>query len=186
MSRNVKCQTCKLSTEPKEQMIKDKKGYFHPGECYSKYLNDVAFNEKENNEKASLYDTICLIHNISIIDKRFYPFIEDLRNGSIRFQGKPIEKKKQGVEYSIIKEAYLASANDIKYWKANKQFDSCFGELKYCLTIVTGKINEIVKQKQQKERAEQEIKHKTTRIVHIDDIGTNRKKEDALDISDFL
>lgn len=195
----VKCRFCEnKDTERDEMEVEEHKTkggniqrkYFHK-KCYPKYIQEKEFKEKESDEMDKLVETIMKVHEIDNLPHQFYPFIQDLRNGTVLF-GKKKKKYKEGYPYSLIAKTYLHCSESIKYWKKNKDFSSTMIELKYCWAIINDKIN-VVKKKEikkefnkakklaeEKEMNKEEVKSAETSVVKF----KKQKRND--DISDFL
>ena len=178
----LKCQWC--NTKDRDEKVKDKKGYYHK-KCFDEFLEYKKFKEKEKQDFALLLETICKIHRIDLIPNQFYPFLQEIRNGSVLF-GKVKKSYKEGIEYNIIKQTYEYCQDNINWAKNNKEFKDTLQELKYGLAIIKNNINKIV-QREKKKNEEQRRKIKTENIDELDEsnIKYNNKKN-KYDISDFI
>lgn len=116
------------------------KRYYHHN-CWE---NEVVRREelsKEKTEWGALIDFIKQVHSLYDVPRPFYPFLQDIRNGTVRFGGAVQNKHKEGIKYSVLLEAYRMSAENIKWARKNKNFNNnTFAELKYGLAIVKGNI----------------------------------------------
>lgn len=194
----TKCRFCDLKDTEREQMEVEvyqtasgnvQRKYFHK-DCYPKYLKDKEFKKHEQDEMDKLIETIMQIHQISNMPHQFYPFIQDLRNGTVLF-GKKKKKYKEGYPFSLIEKTYQSCRESIEYWKKNKQFESTMSELKYGWAIINDKINVVKKKEEKKEFAKRKDKlieneYKNKGEEKNDSIKPIHKKKDELDISDFL
>lgn len=156
--------------------------YYH-ADCFAEHQADKQKRAEEAAKLDSLVETIKDIHGLISIPKQFYPFIQDMRNGTIRFQGKPIKKYKQGVPYEIIEQAYKLSKDSIHWSKENKNFKNSSGELRYGLAIVSNKINDAsayMRNRQKQQSAAAAMQKPSERKVEY------KKRENKKDISDFL
>lgn len=201
---NVKCQYCLKTDTDREEMVKittlvGKKGnkknsYYHP-ECYPKFKEEKDFKNKESDELDKLVKTILEVHEIDSLPQQFFPYIQDLRNGTI-IRGRNKKKYKEGYPYSLIAKTYKYKEETIKYWKKRKERDfkgSTMSELKYCWAIINDNISAVKKLEEKKEflraKKKEEIKQQQKHDTITHDIVENvkfkkRKRED--DISDFL
>lgn len=194
----VKCRFCEKKDTERSDMIfeehitsggNSQKKYYH-NDCYPKYLIEKEFKEKEQKELDNLIETILNIHKLESIPQQFYPFIQDLRNGTVLF-GKKKKKYKKGYPYSLIAKTYKYCQDSIEYWKKNKEFDSTMGELKYAWAIINDKINVVKKKEEKKEfqkakRVAEEIEESNNTINQSQKIVEFKKKKRDDDISDFL
>jgi len=181
----VKCQWCGKKSE-RDEMSKIKKGYIHP-ECLVKYEAEQEEKQREREQLDRLIKTIKQIHDIPAeipLPNNFYPFLQDLRNGTIRFRGPVQKKRKQGVGYDVIEEAYCLAQKGIEWAKNNKNFEgSLINELKYGLAIVRDKLNQA---------RNNLIKFQRTRTIKKDPMPIverateYKQKEYEKDITDYL
>jgi hypothetical protein len=165
--------------------------YYHK-KCFPKYLKEKEFKEKESEELDKLVETMLDIHKINKIPNQFYPFIQDLRNGTVLF-GKKKKKYKEGFSYLMIAKTYEFCRESIEYWKKKKDFnDSTMMELKYCWAIINDKISFVKKREekkafqQAKHKAEEKEQQSTGIINHQQKVVEFKKKQRDDDISDFL
>lgn len=195
----VKCKWCDVKDTEKDEMEVEshttsggntQRKYFHKA-CYHKYLVDKEFKEKEQTEMDKLVEVILDVHKINNLPQQFYPFIQDLRNGTVLF-GKKKKKYKEGYPYSLIAKTYLHCRESIEYWKKNKDFDSTMGELKYCWAIINDKINVVKKHQEKKEHQKaislaKEKEEQNNKVVTQTQTRIEFKKQKRDDdISDFL
>lgn len=198
----VKCRYCEIKdTDRKDMEVEEsvsksgnkQRKYYHKN-CYPKHLADKEFKEKEQNEMDELVETIMKVHKISNMPNQFYPFIQDLRNGTVLF-GKKKKKYKEGYPYSLISKTYIFCSESIEYWKKNKNFESTMQELKYCWAIINDKINVVKKQEAKKqfhkakkkaEEEQQQSEQSEQRVPsHVSNVKFKKKQRED-DISDFL
>lgn len=182
----VKCQWCGKKTE-RNEMSKIKKGYIHP-ECLIKYEAEQAKKELEREQLDSLVKTIKQIHNIPDeipLPNSFYPFLQDLRNGTTRFRGPVQKKRKQGVGYDVIEEAYHLAQKGIEWAKdGNRDFKGSLNkELNYGLAVVRDKLNQAQNNliKLQRTRTT-----KKAPMPIVDSATEYKQKEYEKDITDYL
>ena len=131
----VKCYYCKKSDDKdKTDLIFQlpNKKYVHR-KCYDTVV-------RENKERDDLIEEIKRIHNIVTIPHSFYPFLQDLRNGTDRCKGSSIKKRKQGYRYIIIKKTYQLYEKTIKEGIRTKKITDEMNKLLYSYAIVTNKI----------------------------------------------
>lgn len=198
MARVLKCRHCDAKdSEEKVKHVHTTSGgksinmYFHL-ECYEEWLKEKEFKEKEQEELDKLVDVIMEVHDIDKIPHHFYPYIQDLRNGSVML-GKKRKKYKEGFEYDVIAQTYKSCKESIRYWKNAKDFGGTLGELKYCFAIINDKIN-IVKKRLDKKKHRQEIDKAKEAIEQQRKLETPsvnvevkfKKQERKDDISRFL
>lgn len=166
--RQVKCKWCnELGNKEEMECVESGKKtimrkYYHTLNCYSAYVKDKKFKQKEAEELTELSEVIKKVHQIDVIPKSFYPFLQDLRNDSTLF-GKMMKKYKEGITYKTITNTYLYCEDSIRWAKANKQFKNIMAELKYCLAIIRNNVENSKKQRAKTEKTrierEQLIKH---------------------------
>lgn len=190
--RTVKCQWCKVSDTPKDQMIAEYTGkskrakYFHKN-CYEEYLKDKEFKEQERRELDQLVEVIKEIYGVKKLPNSVYPYLQDLRNGT-EFFGKRGYKYKQGYPYSLIAEAFDYCSETIQYWLSVKSFNSFMSAFRYGLAVVIDKLPIVEQRRKQREKNRELIeKH----IEQIDDSllvfeSSYKKPSNKTDISDFL
>jgi hypothetical protein len=186
----VKCKVCGEKNEKNEMEVlkKGKANHYYHKECLERHLKHQTFLDKEREEQDSLWETIKDIHGMIMVPSDFFAkWIIRLRNGSIVEKGRIVKKYKQGVPYSVMKDAYLLCRKDIQYHKSTKNFESDMQELIYGFKIVTSKINEAYARQARKAK---HIQQKN--IVHEHEIVEDKPKtqykykKDNNDISDFL
>ncbi|NBI31007.1 hypothetical protein [Chengkuizengella marina] len=132
--------------------------------CYQNFIEQQEFLKKEQKEMDQLIEIIKVVHEIDNVPGQFYPFLQDLRNGSSIVMGKKNRRYKEGFAFKVISETYRKYQDDIRYWKNRKNFEgSTLKELRYCLAIVIDKIQMVKKQINQLEQ--QEAREKTKEIV---------------------
>jgi hypothetical protein len=195
----VLCQVCREKSEKSTMIVEEKvaqegnkKGevkrkYYHPGECYEKFLKDKEFKEKENMELDSLYSVIKEIHSMDIVTSTFFgSYLQPVRNGNFKLGRKTI-KRKEGIPYPIIEKAYKLAKPNILYAKNNKMFDSAINELKYCFAIVIDKLPMAIKQLKMEKRKE-EIREEALQVEQEEEreIVYKKKQNNNDDFSDLL
>ena len=140
----VKCWYCNDKSERGEmycdEFSKPRKHYHHS--CWPLELERRESVKKEREEWDTLLEYIKHVHNFTFIPPTFSSFLQDLRNGTVRFQG-PVQKQyKQGIPYNVILEAYRLASDSILWSMQNKSFVNDLGALKYGLTIAKSNINQ--------------------------------------------
>jgi hypothetical protein len=184
----VKCFICKEKSE-KETMVCVEKGkekitrrYFHQ-DCYREFLHEQEIKEKDLIELDELYKYIINLHSLTLLDGRMMEKIQDLRNGSIKINGKKIKKYKQGVPYSKILDTYKYLNEKIDYILRSMQFQAKWNEFSYVLGTVINNLNTL----NAIEKANKQIDKPP--IINKESIDIEVKKtikKDNLDISAFL
>lgn len=209
-AKTIKCQICNLNelfSEKEEKMdyfetFTDSGGrrckYCHKGECSDKYKKKIDYNKKENKEKDELNKVIRDIHGLQdtkdkkhTISSNYWQMVQDIRNGTERYKVNYKKKYKQGVPYSILKDAYLMARKDIEWAKLNKQFRTTFSELKYCLLIAHGKISDVYREKERNEQSHKFSEAKEKEDSFIEDLFDKKeikykKQKSEFDISHIL
>lgn len=196
----VKCRYCDIKDTEREDMKVEEistgknvqRKYYHEA-CYPKYLTDKEFKEKEQTELDKLVETIMEVHKIKSVPKQFYPFIQDLRNGTVLYGKQKKKKYKQGYPYSLIQKTYIFCQESIEYWQKNKNFESTMGELKYCWIIINDKVNVVKKREEKKEllrakkKAEEkhQLEHENIPSQNKPNVAFKKQKRED-DIADFL
>ncbi|MGZ9868231.1 hypothetical protein ACU3L3_07390 [Priestia endophytica] len=187
----MKCEekpTGKYNKNGTEKMLRK---YFHSS-CYEEYLRDKAFKEKEMQELEKLYDYILKLHNIEALDGRMMEKVQDLRNGSIKYQGKKIKRYKNGVTYTGMLLTYQHLESTIQRILDSMHFEEKWNEFSYIFgTMVRGIEDAKVAYKRElKEKKIHEQRIKTTDTSLLEDrktvVHVPVNKEDELDISSFL
>ncbi len=184
VSMQVICQYCRNKSERDEMLFEQQgksKKYYHV-ECYAKYLVEREEKQKEVQRLDELMQVIKGIHGIDDIPKGFYPFIQDLRNGTIRFRGPVLKKYKEGVPYEVIEEAYRMSESSIAWSKQNKSFKNTMAELKYGLAIVSNNVNDAYKNIRQRKR----LNASMALMQKPDENKVEYRKKASEDITDFV
>jgi hypothetical protein len=138
----VKCPHCleyELKKE-KDKMVQIKVGkvnrYLHEN-CYQDYVFNEKVKQKNIIMRDQLGDYLKQLHNIKLIPQNFWFAIEDIRNGSERFQERRKIKngKREGYNYDVILKAYQLKNKNISWAIQNKKFHNKVGEMNYCLRI---------------------------------------------------
>lgn len=203
MGRIVKCRTCgetvpfsdrlelmEVKEIYSETTKKTKREYYHKGQCWDKFQEQEQFIKKEMQEKDELNMTIKNLHNIKYqIPSRIWEMIQDLRNGTNRYEKFWKRKYKGGVPYPVIREAYLMSKDDIEWAKLNRRFPTVEQEMSYCLRIIQKKLNDAHKKIERSRQSESFAKAKEKNVIR--DISEDRevkyeKKKSKFDISHIL
>lgn len=192
-TRTVKCQFCNDSvpfsekeTLTKEVKVSESTGkaknlYYHP-DCYPKHLEQQAFYQKEIDERDKLDRVVKKLYNVNLqLPHQFWTLIQDLRNGTNRFEKFWSKKYKKGVSYEVIREAYILSTHDIEWARMGKRFQSLEQELRYGLRIIQSKLNDAYRKI--KTREQQGKINEAMEKVQIEDMKDNRevsfKKKEA-------
>jgi hypothetical protein len=199
LPRYLKCQFCKerVPFEQKDEMVidvvvsvtnKEYKKYIHR-KCYPAYLKHKEFIEQENRERDELNKVVMEIHGLMVSpNKSWWEMVQDLRNGTNRYEKFWKKRYKQGVPYRVVKEAYLLAKNDIEWAKLNKKFERVEQELKYGLAIAVNRLNDAYR----KLKMEEEVEKKQRAIEHTEiELYENARKieykrQDSDDLSDIL
>ncbi|GAA0347985.1 hypothetical protein GCM10008931_44100 [Oceanobacillus oncorhynchi subsp. oncorhynchi] len=193
ISRKYVCQWCREKDIDENMTIvkigKNNKRY-HKGKCYDLYKKYNESKEREKLELDSLVETIKELHNIEVIPGRFYPFLQDLRNGNEMFGKMGTRKSKAGYPYKIIEKTYLFCQDKINWALQNINADT-FGMLKYTKAIVESNIYRIAAQearKQQHEEVAQLNENETVNMQnHLERKPVQyKKKKSKRDISSLL
>lgn len=170
MGRIVKCCYCKKEEfkDSEETIIQlPNKKYAHK-KCYE-------HAKREAKELDDLVEVIKRIHNISTVPPRFYPFLQDLRNGTNRCQGSQVKKSKQGYRYLIIKKTYEFYEKEIKQSLKYKKIDDINKMLMYSYAIVVNKVDKVRSKMHQEYLDEKANKSKITQ-------SSNNQEEIVIDI----
>lgn len=207
MARYVKCRTCEenilyserfdkceIVTKVSETTGKSKNFYYHKGECWEQYQKQTSFIENEMKEKDELNEMIKGIHCVKFqLPPRMWELLQDLRNGTNRYQKFFKKKYKKGIPYSVLTEAYRMSKDSIEWARLNRKFRTTEEEMRYCLKIVQGRIEDAYKKIKRTQQVEEFSKAKEHGVVSdiIEDMLDTReiktiKKKDELDFSDIL
>lgn len=192
----MKCFKCKGESE-KESMIciekstgklnkngteKKLRKYFHQ-DCYQEFLHEQEMKEKDLKELDELYKYIVKLHSLSVLDGRMMEKIQDLRNGSIKVNGKKIKKYKQGVPYSKMLDTYKYLNEKIDYILRSMQFQAKWNEFSYVFGTVINNLNTM----NELEKANKQINK--TPVINKESVEIEirkTQKKDDLDISAFL
>lgn len=183
MARWVKCQWCgekenrDLMTVVEEKTSvagRVQRKYCHPS-CVEKYYKDKERKEKEKKQREDLFKVIKRVHNINIIPHQFYSLLEQLRKGT---------------PYVVIRRTYILYQDEVRRAKQYKKFDSTMNELKYCFFIMRDKfehVKELMKEKkQQKEKEKAVAQEKDETGIFMEREIKYKKRNNGVDISDFL
>lgn len=170
MAKYLKCRTCLLANEVKENMeceesVSETSGkvyrmYFHKGECWDKRVAHKAFVKVEAEQLDSLYELIKKLHRIDVVPDKFFALcLQPVRNGNYR-QGKKVIKYKNGVSYKMLEETYKHCESYINQAKANERlnFKGSFDELKYCFAIIIDKIPVVARKIKRQMKLDEKIK----------------------------
>lgn len=201
MPRYVKCRHCEeteLYTERFDKMEiesktsdtgKTKNFYYHKGDCWSKHQKEQDFIKDELKKKDELNDVIKSIYNLKFqIPPRIWELLQDLRNGTNRYQKFFKKKYKQGIPYDVLAQAYRMSTDSIKWAKLNRRFRNTEEELRYGVRIMQSKIEDAYKKIRMSEQTQKLSEAKEVDILRdiVDnrEVGFVRKKRE--DLSDIL
>lgn len=154
MPQYVKCQYCKesvlasqkdtLACEVKvsESTGRAKNQYYHH-ECYPKHLEAEEFKANELREKNELNEVIKSLYGVQYqLPFQFWQLVADLREGTNRYEKFWKKKHKEGITYSLLKEAYLLARDNITWSRLNKQFKTLEEELRWGLKSAVSKVND--------------------------------------------
>lgn len=201
--RARKCQFCEVIVPKEESMNmvlhihvvessgRKKNKYYHQ-ECYPKFLAREAFIIKEKKEQDELDAVVKSIHGLTQpLPHRYWERVQDMRNGTNRYQKKYKKHYKKGVPYHVLKEAYLLAKDGIEWSKLSKNFKDTFEELIYGLSIAHSKINDadkkITRTKEFTKRAEESEKTMLKDMVELENREVKYvKKKHVDDISHIL
>lgn len=205
MPRYVKCQECgntELYTERLEKMEivsktsettnKTRNFYYHKGKCWDKHNKNQNFIVDELGKRDELDIVIKKIYNIKYqVPPRIWQMIQDLRNGTNRFQKFFKKRYKEGVPYDVIAEAYRMSGDSIKWAKLNRRFRDKEEEMRYGLKIVQSKIEDAYNKLKNSENTKKfsEAKEKVNLDLEFNDnrkVDYNKKKESVEDLSSIF
>lgn len=192
-----KCQWCKENGE-KETMVCEEtptgkfnkngsekmiRRYYHFN-CHNDFKEDKEFKMKEANELDELYQYLLKLHNLKTLDSRMFEKIQDLRNGTIKFNNKKIKKYKDGVPYSLMLLTYQHLQNNIAEIIRKMSFQTKWNEFSYIFGMVSKNVNEL------KEMSTIRDSVGVPQNINVDSIevivSKKDKKKDDLDISQFL
>jgi hypothetical protein len=167
LARYVKCQYCnetipysEKDTLTKEVKVskstgKSKNLYYHP-ECYPKHIKCQEFLSKEKQERDELNEVVKNIYGVQYqLPLKFWEMVNDIRNGTNRYEKFWKKRYKKGIPYSVLKEAFLMSKADIEWARLNKRFRTLDQELRYGLVIAVSKANDAhrkIKAREQQEK----------------------------------
>jgi hypothetical protein len=192
----MKCCKCKENGE-KESMLCLEKGtgklnkngtekkirrYFHH-DCYNEFLQEQEVKKQDLKEFDELYKYIKEVHSLAVLDGRMIEKIQDLRNGSIKVNGKKIKKYKQGVSYSSMLDTYKYLGEKIDYILRSMQFQAKWNEFSYVFGTMVKNLNTL----NEVEKANKQINIQPEINKETVEIEVRRiSKKDELDISSFL
>lgn len=206
MPRYVKCRHCnetELFVEREEKMEivtivsektgKSKNTFYHKEKCWINYQKEQEFIIGELNEKDNLNDVIKEIYNIQYqIPPRIWSLLQDLRNGTNRYQKFFKRKYKEGVPYDVLAQAYRMSKDGLHWAKLNKRFKSLEEEMRYGVIVMQSKIEDARRKIKLSEQSQKFSDAKESDVVRdiLDnrevDFKKNKPKEKELDLSDIL
>jgi hypothetical protein len=202
--KEVKCFYCK-EKDDKDSMLceenptgkfnqngteKIKRTYFHYN-CHVEYKKVQEFKKVEFQQWDKLYQYLLKLHNLEVLDGRMIEKVQDLRNGSIKLNGKKINKYKNGIGYDVIFETYRQQSNNIDWNIKNRNYERKWNEFSYIFGIILGSINDVNEELKRKEKQEnqQEVQARES-AKDFEDVcdkpAKTKKKKDELDISSFL
>lgn len=197
--KEVKCYWCKEKGN-KDLMTVEEKGtgkfnkngsekmsrkYFHT-DCEEEYLNDKEVKKQELLELDLLYTYLTDLHKIKVLDGRMMEKIQDLRNGSIKMNGKKVKKYKQGVKYSLMLETYQFIQQKIDFILNSNQFKEKWNEFSYIFGTMINNINTVKDAENRREINEKINKSIKVNQETVEIKVKKSQKKDDLDISDFL
>lgn len=198
MARPLMCQICKEKS-PREEMEVDEKispksgkvsrKYYHKGECWETFQEQRAFTDKENEEWDYLWSVFEEVYGFPV-PSRFVPFLQDLRNGTIRV-GKVRRRTKRGYPFKLIAETYKACESDIEWAKKTKDFKGTLQECQYGLAIVANNIVKVRSKAEREERQRKAIQEQVKEEMQSETFFTSVKYDKSkqtkrVDISDLL
>lgn len=199
--RVVKCQFCEMTvpyadrdTLTKEVKVskagKTLNRYWH-NECYPKELakREVILNDKK--EKDEMNETVKKIYNLKFdLPQNWWEYIADLREGTNRYQKFWKKRYKQGVPFSVIREAYLLSVHDIEWARMSKNFKTIEQELRYGLMIMQGKVNDAfrkIKTREQQAKRNEAMEEIQLKNMKDDrEVSFKKQQQDDRDYSYLL
>lgn len=197
MPRMLICQVCR-EKDIKENMEvyvivsstgKKTNKYYHKGECWEKFIKEKEKLEQEQKEREELDTVLKEIFDIKVkYPDNVWWIIEDLRNGTNRFQKFWKKKYKKGYPYSVIAEAFRLSKDDIEWARLNRPFKDLGQEMRYALKIIQKRLEPAYKKKIKTERNEEFSKARESISLDLmEDIReVEYKKKDIFDMSDIL
>lgn len=193
-TRYLVCQTCggKVPWAEKDKMDvyvkrtsngKGKNLYYHKGKCYDEGSKKHDFLDKEYDEQTELDLVIKEIHEtIHPLPAVFWQMLQDVRNGTQRYQRVFKKHYKKGVPYRVLKEAYILAKDDIRWQRLNKRFKTLNDELRYCLKIAHSRVNDAHRKLQRNEhmrKTEQELEKKQAEQVFEETSHSGNDSESA-------
>lgn len=184
-------QDMECESKPTGKMKKDNtpsmsNKYYHK-HCYIKYNKDKEFKAVEIEKFDKLYQYLLKVHNLLSLDTRMIKRIQDLRNGTVSLKGgKQITRYKEGVDYSLMLDSYISSAQNIDYAIRSMDFKEKWNEFAYCFAIMENGINNIVANNKRVEYHKQQVETaKPSADISIQ-VKKKYNKVDSGDISEFL
>lgn len=194
MARNLKCQWCKITDTPKDEMMVEKVGektnkYYHK-HCWDDHLKHKEFLADEMAKKDELNEVIKEIYGVKELPNQAWVFLEKLRFGNPVFGAKQKTDKRyrEGYEYPLIKATFEYCSDTIEYWNSVKNFNGFMGAFKYALSIIIDKIY-VVEQRIENAKKQQQMMEKHIETVdntHEEFTTGFKKKTKNADITDFL
>ncbi|RYI30491.1 hypothetical protein EVU96_08745 [Bacillus infantis] len=197
--KEVKCFWCKNKGD-KSLMDVEEKGtgkfnkngsekmsrkYFHSN-CYEPYKKDRELKQQDLVELDELYQHLLSVHNLDILDGRMIEKIQDLRNGSVKLNGKKIVKYKQGVRYSLMLDTYQSIQQKIDFILSTNQFKEKWNEFSYIFGTMVNNINTVQQAEKRRDTIERIYKDIKVNKETVEIQVKKTIKKDELDISDFL
>lgn len=184
---SMKCYTVKTGKITKTGKESVRNSFYHE-ECDVLRKKDEEFKEKEAQGLNILYEHIKSLHNLDVVDGRMFMRIQDLRNGTVTYNGKKLKRYKEGVSYSNIYATYRHLDKSIDYVMRSKNFKNTWNEFAYVFSMVVNNINDVIDMKKKEESIEipREIISEDFNL-NIEKVkGNNRNNTDDMDISKFL
>jgi hypothetical protein len=186
-----KCYKCKEKSE-KDVMVCIESGkekitrkYFHY-DCHTEFLQQQESKQLDLKQWDELYHYLKNLHSLEVLDGRMIEKVQDLRNGTVKLNGKKVPKYKQGITYLTMLETYKFIEQRIDYIKNSTQFQTKWNEFSYIFGTMINNINTIKEMERHKNLSE---KLNTNIKVNQETVAIEVKKsvkKDDLDISEFL
>lgn len=203
MARYVKCQICcetvdynkrlelmEIDTKVSSTTGKSRNLYYHKDKCWETFNKNQSFILDELAKKDELNDVMKSLYNIKFqIPNRIWEMLQDLRNGTNRYQKFFKKKYKEGVPYEVMAEAYRMSKDSILWARLNRRFRDKEEELRYGLRVMQSKIEDahakIKRSELVKKTSDAKLDRDLADIVENRE-ATYKKKELKDDLSSLL
>jgi hypothetical protein len=194
MARKIKCKICELESNTDDTnmtfVMNGKTRAYVCIEHKDVYVKQEEKKKIEREKWDNLYKTIQNIHGIIKLPTTLITKLQDLKNGTNRFEKDWKKGHYKSIDYDVLERAYKLSEDSIKWAKLNKHFKDSNAELNYGLAIVQGKINDVYRQ------VERERLTKVREVAMADKKAEQYKesqrkveykpKKAKYDLSDFL